>query len=168
MWVKVLNDFEVRCVRDDSRRTKPFRYEFKTDSLQEVIGFDNNSPTETSLQSPLHRFLKNTLEGNVIPNEMDSKIISIKNELESKILVESRKNESAVSEDAINQKYTDLYTNFNYFLKEYDMTPLELIVITTSQVPKIKNKASQVSAVVFIEQLGKRFHTNNYSFLRYH
>ena len=131
MWVKVLGNFEVRCVRDDSRRTKPFRYEFKTDSLQEVIGFDNNSPTETSLQSPLHRFLKNTLEGNVIPNEMDSKIISIKNELESKILVESRKNESAVSEDAINQKYTDLYTNFNYFLKEYDMTPLELIVATT-------------------------------------
>ena len=35
------------------------------------------------------------------------------------------------SEKELEEKYTTLYTNFNYFLKEYDMTPLELIVATT-------------------------------------
>ena len=96
----------------------------------EVISHENNSPTQTSVQSQLHRFLKSILNGNVIPNEMDGKIISIKNELESAIEHEHKESDSS-SEREIEKKYLDLYTNFEYFLKDYDMTPLELIISTS-------------------------------------
>ena len=137
MWVKLLenSDIEIRCVRDSNNKGKPFRYEVKTDGKIEIIGSDKNSPTATSLQSPLHRFLKSILAGNVFPNELDSKIISLKNELEQNIDEEKSISEDAKlkmqSEKELEEKYTTLYTNFNYFLKEYDMTPLELIVATT-------------------------------------
>lgn len=132
MWVKVVDNVEIRCV-DDGNRNKPYRYEVKTGDKVEIIGSDKNSPTATSLQSPLHRFLKSILAGNVFPNELDSKIISIKNELENGIekTVSEDKKLKMQSEKELEEKYNTLYTNFNYFLKEYDMTPLELIVATT-------------------------------------
>ena len=132
MWIKVVENVEMRCV-DDGNRNKPYRYEVKTGDKIEIIGSDKNSPTATSLQSPLHRFLKSILAGNVFPNELDSRIISIKNELENGIekTVSDDKKLEMQFEKELEERYTALYTNFNYFLKEYDMTPLELIVATT-------------------------------------
>lgn len=128
MWVKVLDGIEVRCVLQDAK--KKYRYESKMGDNTEVISHEDNSPTETSIQSPLHRFLKGILNGNVIPNEMDGRIISIKNELESAIDVENDEPKGNSQKD-IDEKYLDLYTTFEYFLKDYDMTPLELIISTS-------------------------------------
>ena len=128
MWVKVLDGVEVRCVLQDAK--KKYRYESKMGDNTEVISHENNSPTETSIQSPLHRFLKGILNGNVIPNEMDGRIISIKNELESAIETETAEPKGDNQKD-IDAKYLDLYTNFEYFLKDFNMTPLELIISTS-------------------------------------
>lgn len=137
MWVKIHEklDIEVRCIRNVDGSKKKYRYESKLSDEIQVIGHEDNSPTETSMQSSLHRFLKSMLMGNVIPNEMDSRIISIKNDLESNIEYDNAENEAEMlqrqSEEEIRAKYTDLYTDFEYFLREYDMTPLELIVATS-------------------------------------
>lgn len=137
MWVKILDgkDIEVRCIRNIDGSKKRYRYESKVADEVQVIGHEDNSPTETSMQSGLHRFLKSMLMGNVIPNEMDSRIISIKNELESNIEYDKTVSEAEMlqkqSEEEIKAKYTDLYTGFEYFLREFEMTPLELIVATS-------------------------------------
>ena len=129
MWVKILENIDVRCVEQGGK--KRYRYESKMGDKIEVISHENNSPTQTSIQSQFHKFLKSILNGNIIPNEMDGRIISIKNELESAIETEHQEDSSKESEREIHQKYLDLYTNFEYFLKDYDMTPLELIIATS-------------------------------------
>ena len=131
--MKVLENIEIRCIQQDAK--KKYRYESKIGDNIEVISHEDNSPTESSIQSALHRFLKSILAGNVIPNEMDSRIISIKNELENNIekdvSISESEQEKLESEKEREARYLDLYTNFNYYLKEYDMTPLELIVATS-------------------------------------
>ena len=129
MWVNILDGIDIRCIEQGGK--KRYRYESKMGDNVEVISHDNNSPTECGIQSALHRFLKSILNGNVIPNEMDGKIISIKNQLESSIESEYQEDSAKVSERETHQKYLDLYTNFEYFLKDYDMTPLELIIATS-------------------------------------
>lgn len=127
--MEVLEGIEVRCIIQDAK--KKYRYESKIGDEIEVISHENNSPTETSIQSPLHRFLKRILDGNVIPNELDSIIISIKNKLESAIDVERTERNDGESKREVEDKYLNLYTNFEYFLKDFDMTPLELIIATS-------------------------------------
>ena len=133
MWVKILENLEICCF--ENQDGKKYRYESKmTDEngdTTEIIGHDNNSPTQTSIQSPLHRFLKSVLSSKVIPSELDSKIISIKNELEKQIVKIPKASDEKVSQREIDEKYTNLYTHFQDFLLEYDMTPLELIVSVT-------------------------------------
>jgi len=128
LWVKVLDGVEIRCVEQTGK--KRYRYESKMGDKTEVISHENNSPTQTSVQSQLHRFLKGILQGNCYPNELDGKIISIKNELESAIETEYKESDSS-NEREIEKKYLDLYTNFEYFLKDFNMTPLELIIATS-------------------------------------
>lgn len=129
MWVKLNDDISLRCIEQGGK--KRYRYESKVGDDIQVISHENNSPTETSIQSPVHRFIKSVISGRVFPNQLDGEIISIKNNLESHIESELKDNSEKVRESEINEKYTDLYTNFEYFLKEYEMTPLELIVATS-------------------------------------
>ena len=136
MWVKILESgIEIRCIKNPNKRDKPYRYEAKRDDKIDVIGVEKNSPTETSTQSQFHKFLKSILQGIVYPNELDAKLISLKNEIESAIELDKTISEEVKleqqSQKAVEDKYSTLYTNFNYFLKEYDMTPLELIVATS-------------------------------------
>lgn len=136
-WVGVTNtDVEIRCIENDaSSNNKKYRYESKINDDVQVVCHENNSPTETSIQSPLHKFLKSILTGNIYPNEMESTLISIKNELESSIekdvTVSEVEQERIASEKELENKYLNLYTDFSFFLKEYDMTPLELIIATS-------------------------------------
>lgn len=134
MWVKILENIEMRCVRTSDTKRK-FRYEAKVGDDIQIISHENNSPTQTSNQSQAHKFIKSVLNGNVIPNELDSNLIRIKNELESHIeedkSISEEKQSKLQSEKEIEEKYNNLYVNFNYFLKEYEMTPLELIVATS-------------------------------------
>ena len=133
MWVKVLENLYIRCSENQSG--KKYKYESKlvndTGEVIQVIGHDNNSPTQTSTQAQLHRFLKSALASQVAPIELDSKIISIKNELESNIVKLAIVDESKEKEKAIEEKYVDLYTDFQCYLQEYELTPLELIVAVT-------------------------------------
>lgn len=130
MWVEILENLYVRCC--ENKDGKKYRYESKmtneTGETVQIIGHDNNSPTQTSTQAPLHRFLKSALMSQVAPVELDAKLISIKNELESNIVKIAVVDDSVADEKAIEEKYVNLYTDFEYFLKEYDLTPLELIV----------------------------------------
>ena len=133
MWVKVTDNLFVRCCENNNG--KKYRYESKltndTGETVQIIGHDNNSPTQTSTQAPLHRFLKSALVSSTAPNQLDSVIISIKNELESNIVKLAVVDESKIQEKQVEEKYVDLYTDFNYWLKEYDMSALELIVGVT-------------------------------------
>lgn len=132
--MKILENIEMRCVKTSDPKRK-FRYEAKVGDEVQIISHENNSPTQTSNQSQAHKFIKATLNGNVIPNQLDSNLIRIKNELESNIEVDKSISEEKQlqlqSEKEIEEKYDNLYVNFNYFLKEYEMTPLELIVATS-------------------------------------
>lgn len=133
MWVKVLENLYVRCC--ENKNGKKYRYESKLTNESgetiQIIGHDNNSPTQTSTQAPLHRFLKSALISQTAPTQLDAELISIKNELESNIVKVAILDESKIQEKEIEEKYVDLYTDFQFFLREYDMTPLELIVATT-------------------------------------
>ena len=133
MWVKITENLYVRCC--ENRQGKKYRYESKmtneTGENVQIIGHDNNSPTQTSTQAPLHRFLKSALVSTTAPVDLDSKIISIKNELESNIVKVAVVDDSVAQEKEIEQKYVDLYTDFEFYLEEYDMTALELIVAVT-------------------------------------
>ena len=133
MWVKVSENLYVRCC--ENKDGKKYRYESKmtneSGETTQIIGHDNNSPTQTSTQAPLHRFLKSALVSSTAPNQLDGAIISIKNELESKIVKIAVVDDKVAQEKEIEAKYVDLYTDFEFFLREYDMTALELIVATT-------------------------------------
>ena len=131
MWVKILENLEICCFENENG--KKYRYESKMtgDKDSEIIGHDNNSPTQTSIQSPLHRFLKSVLSSNVIPSELDARIIRIKNDLEKNIVKLAKVDEKTVNDKLLDEKYTNLYTHFQDYLMEYDMTPLELIVSVT-------------------------------------
>lgn len=133
MWVKILENLYVRCC--ENKDGKKYRYESKmtneSGETVQIIGHDNNSPTQTSTQAPLHRFLKSALMSTTAPVELDSTIISIKNELESNIVRVAVVDERVSSEKEIEQKYVDLYTDFEFYTREYGMTALELIVATT-------------------------------------
>lgn len=133
MWVKVSENLYVRCC--ENKDGKKYRYESKmtneSGETTQIIGHDNNSPTQTSTQAPLHRFLKSALVSTTAPNQLDGAIISIKNELESNIIRVAVVDDKVAQEKEIEQKYVDLYTDFSFFLKEYNMTALELIVATT-------------------------------------
>lgn len=135
MWVEVIENLYIRCCENDSQKGKKYRYESKivSDDGEEiqVLGHDNNSPTQTSKVSPLNSFLREILSTRFPPNQINSKIIKIKNELETNIEKVIRVDESKKLEIEISEKYTNLYTEFQYFLREYDMTPLELIVAVT-------------------------------------
>lgn len=131
MWVNLVDGIDVRCVQQNAK--KKYRYESRMGDKIEVISHESNSPTQTSVQSSFHRFLKSILMGSTAPNLLDSKIITLKNQLEDGIEVEFSEAElkRKESENEKHQKYLDLYTNFEYFLKDYNMTPLELIVATS-------------------------------------
>ena len=134
MWIEVIGNLSIRCCENDDG--KKYRYESKLVSgdgseVIQIIGHDNNSPTQTSIQSPLHRFLKSALSSQVIPSELDSRIIKIKNELESNIEKVIKVDENVQSQKEIDEKYLNKYTEFQNYLLEYEMTPLELIVATT-------------------------------------
>jgi len=133
MWVKILENLYLRC--SENKDGKKYKYESKlvndTGEVIQVIGHDNNSPTQTSTQSQLHRFLKSALASQTAPVELDAKIISIKNELESNIVKLAIVDDSKEQEKAIEEKYVDLYTDFQCYLEEFNLTPLELIVATT-------------------------------------
>ena len=134
MWVKVSEILYIRCCEND--KGKKYRYETKLtnedgDEVIQIIGHDNNSPTQTSTQSSLHKILKSTLSSFIHPNDLDSKIIGIKNELEQNIVKIPKIDESRAFEQKMEEKYRNLYTDFQFFLAEYEMTPLELIVATT-------------------------------------
>ena len=133
MWVKVLENLYVRCC--ENKQGKKYRYESKmtneSGEKTEIIGHDNNSPTQTSTQAPLHRFLKSALVSTTAPVDLDSRIISIKNELESKIVKLAVVDDKVAQEKEIEQKYVDLYTDFEFYLSEYNMSALELIVSVT-------------------------------------
>ena len=108
----------MRCVRTSDTKRK-FRYEAKVGDDIQIISHENNSPTQTSNQSQAHKFIKSVLNGNVIPNELDSNLIRIKNELESHIeedkSISEEKQSKLQSEKEIEEKYNNLYVNFNYF-----------------------------------------------------
>lgn len=133
MWVKVLENLYVRCC--ENKQGKKYRYESKmtneSGEKTEIIGHDNNSPTQTSTQAPLHRFLKSALVSTTAPVDLDSRIISIKNELESRIVKLAVVDDKVAQEKEIEQKYVDLYTDFEFYLSEYNMSALELIVSVT-------------------------------------
>lgn len=133
MWVKVHENLYVRCC--ENRDGKKYRYESKMTNddseVTQIIGHDNNSPTQTSTQAPLHRFLKSALAAHTAPVDLDTKLISIKNELESNIVKIAVVDESDSQEKLVEQKYVDLYTDFEFYLEEYDMSALELIVGVT-------------------------------------
>lgn len=131
--MEVIGNLHIRCCENNDG--KRYRYESKMtgdngDDIQ-IIGHDNNSPTQTSTVSPLHRFLKSVLSSQVVPSQLDSRIIEIKNELENNIVKAIKVDETKAIEKSIEDKYTNLYSNFQFFLNEYDMTPLELIVSVT-------------------------------------
>ena len=131
--MKVLENLYVRCC--ENKQGKKYRYESKmtneSGEKTEIIGHDNNSPTQTSTQAPLHRFLKSALVSTTAPVDLDSRIISIKNELESRIVKLAVVDDKVAQEKEIEQKYVDLYTDFEFYLSEYDMSALELIVSVT-------------------------------------
>ena len=133
MWVKVHENLYVRCC--ENKQGKKYRYESKmtneSGETTQIIGHDNNSPTQTSTQAPLHRFLKSALTAHIAPIELDSTLINIKNELESNIVKIAVVDDSVNQDKLLNDKYTDLYTDFEYYLDEYEMTALELIVGVT-------------------------------------
>ena len=128
MWVELTDDISLRCCEND--KGKRYRYEKKTGDNIEIISHENNSPTQTTNQSQFHKFLKNLIieKQLVYPNQLDDKIISIKNELENKILKNVTVDEESKTLKNLDEKYAKLYTDFQYFLVEYGMTPLELIV----------------------------------------
>lgn len=128
MWVKILDNVELRCVRN-ANASRKFKYEKKMDDAIEILCQEDNSPTETSFQSQLHKFLKKTLDGEIGANHIDSKIISIKNELEQNIEDEIVDNSSdIISQNEIEKKYDDLYTDFTFYREKYQMTSWELLV----------------------------------------
>ena len=127
MWVKILDNVELRCIRN-SNASRKFKYEKKVDDTVEILCQEDNSPTETSFQSQLHKFLKQTLDGEIGANHIDSKIISIKNELEQGIEDEFVDNSSdVISQNEIDAKYDNLYTDFCFYREKYGMTSWELI-----------------------------------------
>lgn len=133
MWVKILENLYIRCCENNNG--KKYRYESKmtneSGEVIQIIGHDNNSPTQTSTQAQLHKFLKSSLISQIAPVELDSRLIQIKNELESNIVKLPVDNAAQVHEREVEEKYVDLYTDFQCYLQEYDMTPLELIVAVT-------------------------------------
>lgn len=129
MWVNVTGDLYCKCVENEAKSSKRYKYISKLNDNEVTFYQSDNSPTACSNLTELHKFLKASLSDEVAPKHLDSKIIEIKNELEQNI--EKPVKEVDDSERKIDEKYTDLYTSFCFFLKEYDMTPLELIVATT-------------------------------------
>lgn len=134
MWIEVVENLYISC--SENERGKKYRYESKMirddgSELVQIIGHDNNSPTQTSIQSPLNRFLKSVLSSQVLPQEINSRIISIKNELEQNISKVIRVDDEKESQKSIDEKYINRYAEFQNYLLEYGMTPLELIVATT-------------------------------------
>lgn len=128
MWVKILDNVELRCVRN-AKASRKFKYEKKVDDTIEILCQEDNSPTETSFQSQLHKFLKKTLDGEVGANHIDARIISIKNELEQGIEEEFVDNsEDIISQNEIEAKYQGLYIDFMFYREKYGLTSWELIV----------------------------------------
>ena len=75
--------------------------------------------------------MQDGVSSNVIPSELDARIIRIKNDLEKNIVKLAKVDEKTVNDKLLDEKYTNLYTHFQDYLMEYDMTPLELIVSVT-------------------------------------
>lgn len=130
----VLEGIKIRCI-ENAKGSKKYRYEVSKYDEEEasIISHENNSPTQCSMQSQFHRFLKSLLSTELHPSKVDARIMELKNELEKNIDVEKSEAHlmASQSEKEREEKYTNLYTSFEYFLKEYDMTPLELIIATS-------------------------------------
>lgn len=134
MWVKVTDNLSVRCVRTHKKQKK-YCYESKNEGNDEVIivCYSDNSPAETSNRSEFFQFIKRILKADGRTTDyIENEFINIRNKLNENIVVEyDASAEERKSAEEIESKYIDLYSEFNYFLEEYDMTPLELIVATS-------------------------------------
>ena len=85
MWVNVSDDLYVKCIENEEKSSKRYKYESKLGDKVETFYQSNNSPTACSSLTELHKFLKASLMDSTAPRELDSRIIEIKNELESNI-----------------------------------------------------------------------------------
>lgn len=127
-----MDGVEVRCVKS-SASNKPFRYEMQINDDVRVIDATSNSPTEMTYRSDLYKEIKKHLSD--YSSEKQNEIfIQIKNDLEKNIVDEDklasleRENQLREAEKRKDEKYTDLYSQFNAFLEKYDKTALEMIV----------------------------------------
>lgn len=132
MWISVVDGVEVRCVKS-SASNKPFRYEMQINDDVRVIDATSNSPTEMTYRSDLYKEIKKHL-GDYSSEKQNEIFIQIKNDLEKNIVDEDklasleRENQLREAEKRKDEKYTDLYSQFNAFLEKYDKTALEMIV----------------------------------------
>ena len=127
-----MDGVEVRCVKS-SASNKPFRYEMQINDDVRVIDATSNSPTEMTYRSDLYKEIKKHL-GDYSSEKQNEIFIQIKNDLEKNIVDEDklasleRENQLREAEKRKDEKYTDLYSQFNAFLEKYDKTALEMIV----------------------------------------
>ena len=132
MWISVVDGVEVRCVKS-SASNKPFRYEMQINDDVRVIDATSNSPTEMTYRSDLYKEIKKHL-GDYSSEKQNEIFIQIKNDLgknivdEDKLASLERENQLREAEKRKDEKYTDLYSQFNAFLEKYDKTALEMIV----------------------------------------
>lgn len=132
MWISVVDGVEVRCVKS-STSNKPYKYEMRIDNDVRVIDATSNAPTEMTYRSDLYKEIKKHL-GDYSSEKQNEIFIQIKNDLEKNIVDEDklasleRENQLREAEKRKDEKYTDLYSQFNAFLEKYDKTALEMIV----------------------------------------
>jgi hypothetical protein len=150
-WVAVSGDKQLRCVFT-SKKDKPYRYEEKdSDGKVTIVAQNKSSPVELA-GGELYRYLKKEasniaqdvlvekfegnekyITSNLLEDESNKQLISLKNELEDCLESEAQHNlqEAKAKEKEIQEKYDTLNASFNGYCMKYNMTPLELIVATS-------------------------------------
>lgn len=132
MWVSVVDGVDVRCVKS-SKSNKPYRYEMRIGDDVRIVDATSNSPIEMTYRSDFHKEVKKHLSD--FSDEKQSEIfIQIKNKLEQNLVDEDKLEENErkanLREEAkkLDEKYTNLYAQFNSYLEKYECTALEMIV----------------------------------------
>ena len=149
-WVTI-GDNTLRCVISDKKSDKPYRYESKDSTGKvTVVAHSKSLPTEVG-GGELHKILKKIAEDSakkklveklgdeqylntaLLEDETTKTLLSLKNDLEDNLESEAQHNkqEEQKKEKQMQEKYDSLNAEFNSYLDEYQMTPLELIVATS-------------------------------------
>lgn len=148
-WIEAGDGSFLRCFRTNDK-TKPYRYEQKSaDGNILAFGVSDNPPIKLG-GGDAYNYLKkiadsvgtenakNSVDGlpsdATIKAEIDKHLIYLKNKLDENIESEAQQDiqNTEKKEKEIQEKYNKLNARFEAYCEEKNMTPLELIIATSS------------------------------------